>query len=137
MAPDQRGRLEWMSVRQAAELLGLTTDAVRKRFAAGRLTGIASDGVVKIAVDAVEAERADLLRRLNATDARVSLTSESDAAATQLTSLREERDKLRADLIAARATAEALAQANAAALDMSRAQLDAVQQLLVPSGIDG
>jgi hypothetical protein len=126
----------WVSVREAAELLGLTPDAVRKRFASGRLDGAVDDGVVKISVDAVEHQRAELLRRLNARDARAQVAQET-AGASDLNALRDERDRLRGDLITARATAQALAQANAAALDMSRAQLDALQQMLTPSGIDG
>jgi hypothetical protein len=94
------------------------------------------DGVVKISVDAVEHQRAELLRRLNARDARAQVAQET-AGASDLNALRDERDRLRGDLITARATAQALAQANAAALDMSRAQLDALQQMLTPSGIDG
>jgi len=134
MAQLPNGASPWLSVREAADLLGLTPDAVRKRFASGRLDGEASGNVVRISATAVERQRADLLRRLNARDAR---GTQGASPAGDLPSTADERDRLRAELIAAKASAQALAQANAAALDMSRAQLDAIQQFLTPSGIDG
>lgn len=65
-----------MTYGDAARLLGLTADGVAKRVASGRL---GTAGARRVDRQQVEAERADLLARLGATDARGRDPAGSDA----------------------------------------------------------
>jgi hypothetical protein len=112
------------TVRQAAELLGLTEDAIRKRVIAGRLDGRAEEGVFVVAAEAVESERRQILERLNAVDGR------SDATARYVP--KEELERLREEVVRARAALQSLIQAQASLNDTLKAQLDAIQQLTLP-----
>jgi vacuolar-type H+-ATPase subunit I/STV1 len=112
------------TVRQAAALLGLTEDAIRKRVIAGRLDGHVDQGVFVVAADAVESERRQLLERLNAVDTR------SDATARYVP--QEELEQLREEVVRLRAALQSLIQAQASLNDTARAQLDAMQQLTLP-----
>lgn len=112
------------TVRQAAMLLGLTEDAIRKRVLAGRLDGHADNGMFVVSAEAVESERRQLLERLNAVDAR----SGAALSAEQ----RDELERLREELVRTRAALQSLSQAQASLQDASRAQLDALQQFTLP-----
>jgi hypothetical protein len=112
------------TVRQAAALLGLTEDAIRKRVLAGRLDGRASEGVFVVAAEAVEFQRRQLLERLNAVDAR------GDAVGRYVP--QEELERLREEVVRARAALQSLIQAQASLNDTLKAQLDAIQQLTLP-----
>jgi hypothetical protein len=112
------------TVRQAAALLGLTEDAIRKRVIAGRLDGSAHGGVFVVAAGAVESERRELLERLNAVDGR------SDAATRYVS--KDELERLREEVVRARAALQSLVQAQASLNDTVKAQLDAIQQLTLP-----
>jgi hypothetical protein len=112
------------TVRQAAALLGLTEDAIRKRVLAGRLGGRADDGVFVVDAEAVESERRQLLARLNAVDAR------GDAAERYVP--KDELERLREEVVRARAALQSLIQAQASLNDTLKAQLDAIQQLTLP-----
>jgi hypothetical protein len=112
------------TVRQAATLLGLTEDAIRKRVLAGRLDGHVDNGMFVVSAEAVESERRQLLERLNAVDAR--------GGAALSARQREELERLREELIRTRAALQSLTQAQASLQDASRAQLDALQQFMLP-----
>jgi hypothetical protein len=112
------------TVRQAAALLGLTEDAIRKRVLAGRLDGRAYEGAFVVAAEAVESERQQLLERLNAVDAR------GDARARYVPE--EELERLREEVVRARAALQSLIQAQASLNETLKAQLDAIQQLTLP-----
>jgi vacuolar-type H+-ATPase subunit I/STV1 len=112
------------TVRQAAALLGLTEDAIRKRVLAGRLDGRANEGAFVVAAEAVESERQQLLERLNAVDAR------GDARARYVPE--EELERLREEVVRARAALQSLIQAQASLNETLKAQLDAIQQLTLP-----
>jgi hypothetical protein len=112
------------TVRQAAALLGLTEDAIRKRVIAGRLDGRANEGVFVVAAEAVESERRQILERLNAVDAR--------GDATMRYVQKEELERLREEAVRARAALQSLIQAQASLNDTLKAQLDAIQQLILP-----
>jgi|SRR5580693_6480343 hypothetical protein len=112
------------TVRHAAALLGLTEDAIRKRVLAGRLDGQANEGAFVVAAEAVEFERRHLLERLNAVDAR-------DASARYVP--QGELERLREEVVRARAALQSLIQAQASLNDTLKAQLDAIQQLVLPA----
>jgi hypothetical protein len=112
------------TVRQTATLLGLTEDAIRKRVLAGRLDGRVDAGVFVVSAEAVEWERRKLLERLNAVDARSGFAPH-DAR-------EEELERLREDVVRARAAFQSLIQAQASLKDSLGAQLDALQQLTLP-----
>lgn len=112
------------TVREAAALLGLTEDAIRKRVLAGRLDGRVDDGMSVVAADAVESDRRKLLERLNAMDAR------GGAAARYAP--KEELERLREEVVRAHAALQSLIQAQAHLNDTLKAQLDAIQQLTLP-----
>ena len=112
------------TVRQAAALLGLTEDAIRKRVLAGRLDGHVDGGIFVVSAEAVETERRQLLDRLNATDAR------GGARASDVH--QEELERLREEVVRTQAALQSLTQAQASLQDALRAQLDALQQFTLP-----
>jgi hypothetical protein len=114
------------TVRQAAALLGLTEDAIRKRVIAGRLDGHADDGVFVVSAAAVESERRLLLERLNAVDAR------GRSAASHGIEARE-MERAREDAVRANGALQSLIQAQTSLNDTLRAQLDALQQFMIPA----
>jgi hypothetical protein len=109
------------TVKQAATLLGLTEDAIRKRVLAGRLDGHSGGGVFVVSARAVEAERQELLKRLDAVDARIGAAPRDD-----------ELGRLREELVRTQAALQSLIQAQASLNDTVRGQLDALQQLTLP-----
>jgi hypothetical protein len=112
------------TVRQAAALLGLTEDAIRKRVVAGRLDGRVDDGMFLVAAEAVESARRELLERLNAVDAR------GEVAA--LYAPKEELERLREEVVRAKGALQSMIQAQASLNDTLKMQLDAIQQLTLP-----
>jgi len=112
------------TVRQAAALLGRTEDAIRKRVIAGRLDGRSNEGVFVVSAEAVESERRQILERLNAVDARGDTTMRYVQ--------KEELERLREEAVRARAALQSLIQAQASLNDTLKAQLDAIQQLILP-----
>jgi vacuolar-type H+-ATPase subunit I/STV1 len=112
------------TVRQAAALLGLTEDAIRKRVLSGRLDGHAEGGIFVVSADAVESERRQLLDRLNAVDAR--------GGARRPDAQQEELERLQEEVVRTRAALQSLTQAQASLHDALRAQLDALQQFTLP-----
>jgi excisionase family DNA binding protein len=112
------------TVKQAAALLGLTEDAIRKRVFTGRLDGHSGGGVFLVSAQAVEAERQRLLTRLNAVDARPGIAAHDMRD--------EELGRLREELVRTQAALQSLVQAQASLNDTLRAQLDALQQLALP-----
>lgn len=112
------------TVRQAAALLGLTEDAIRKRVLAGKLDGHVDAGTFVVSADAVEFERQQLLDRLNATDAR--------GGARWPDPHQEELERLREEVVRTRAALQSLTQAQASLQEALRAQLDALQQFTLP-----
>jgi len=118
------------TVRQAAALLGLTEDAIRKRVLAGRLDGHVNEGSFVVSAGAVESARQELLDRLTATDARGGATTYD--AQQEVTYLRATVNRLNEELETTRAAMQSLMQAEAAMNDVFRAHLDAIQQLTLP-----
>ena len=113
------------TVRQAATLLGLTEDAIRKRVLAGRLNGHADEGIFVVSAEAVESERRQLLERLIAVDAR-------QGSAPHAT-LQGEIERLREDAVRARAALQSMIQAQGSLNEALGAQLDALQQFSLPA----
>jgi vacuolar-type H+-ATPase subunit I/STV1 len=112
------------TVRQAAALLGLTEDAIRKRVLAGRLDGQVDGGIFVVSAEAVETERRQLLDRLNAVDARGGARP-SDVD-------QEELERLREEVVRTRAALQSLTESQASLQDALKAQLDALQQFTLP-----
>jgi hypothetical protein len=111
------------TVRDAASLLGLTEDAIRKRVLAGTLDGHVDQGVFVVSAEAVESARQKLLGRLNAVDARAGA---HDARG-------EELERLREEVVRYKAALQSMIQAQAHLNDAIRAQLDTVQQFALPA----
>ncbi|HTZ29270.1 MAG TPA: hypothetical protein VMC83_35045 [Streptosporangiaceae bacterium] len=121
------------TVRQAAALLGLTEDAIRKRVLAGRLDGHVDEGSFVVSADAVESARRDHLERINARDARAGATT--DGAQQELKHLRETVERLQEELVRTRAALQSMVQAESAINDGLRAHLDVIQQLTLPGSV--
>lgn len=93
-------------VADTAWLLDLTDAGVRKRLKQGTLTAVPGPGPVRVVADEVDSERADLLRRLKAIDAR--FASDDECA------------ELRAEIARLKAVVEDMAAA-------TRSHLDAIE----------
>jgi hypothetical protein len=121
------------TIPEAARLLAVSADALRKRVAAGRLDAEIVDGVWFVDSATIDEERAELLRRLGALDTRL----HEVADVREVAALQDELTRLRGELERVRSVADALAEASDGLQQANRAHLDAVRQFLTPHTIEG
>lgn len=116
------GTSEPYSVQDVSTLLGISPDAVRKRLRAGTLNHASGSRGSSQSVDRpqVDAERRDILNRLQAVDSRNVEQREE--------SLRSEIERLRTAISDMTIAARALHEADAA-------HLDALRQVVVPNTV--
>ncbi|MBW3546815.1 MAG: hypothetical protein KY452_01575 [Actinobacteria bacterium] len=121
---------ERYSLREAAALLGITPEGVKKRIRSSglkHLTGGESDGQWWVDRGDVEDARAALLDSLRAVDARPGFASTTERPQD------EEAETLRADAEKLRAALHAMVIAAGDLQNADRAHLDALRQFVVPS----